>query len=417
MTLTAKERETLRNLAREYMEIAILPVQQEKVDLWKSLNRSHMQRPMVNIDQVPWAELNNDGSLTCVIMDPYWREVESGLRQTIYQWKYFRADMVVEPFIAIPRVVKFQGYGIGAKVEKLEQYEGTSAASQHFENVLNSEADIAKIQDMDMYLDEAQDQLRLNEADEIFGSDIPLIPGATFTGNYGLNLGIWDFMTMLMGIEDAYYAMIDEPDFIHACLNRLTESTIAGITKANDLRLHNDNSNRCHCSYIYTDDLLPGFAQGKGPVSENCWAFGLAQLFTGVSPEFMREFELPYISRMAEYFGMIYYGCCDRLDDRLDIVREIPNVRKVSCSPWSDRRNFAENIGSDLIMSNKPTPAYLAEDSVNWEIVRSDIRRTIDLAESNNVNLELILKDVSTVRFHPERLTEWSRIAMEEVCR
>ncbi|NCU25156.1 hypothetical protein EOM86_00355 [Candidatus Nomurabacteria bacterium] len=70
-----------------------------------------------------------------------------------------------------------------------------------------------------------------------------------------------------------------------------------------------------------------------------------------------------------------------------------------------------------MIISNKPTPAYLAEDSVNWEIVRSDIRRTIDLAESNNVNLELILKDVSTVRFHPERLTEWSRIAMEEVCR
>ncbi len=141
----------------------------------------------------------------------------------------------------------------------------------------------------------------------------------------------------------------------------------------------------------------------------------MAQLFTSVSPETTREFELPYIKRMAEPFGMIYYGCCDRLDDRLDIIREIPNLKKVSCSPWSDKKRFTREIGETLIMSYKPTPAYVADENVNWAEVRKDLQETYDLAKENKVNLEIILKDISTVRSDPDRLTRWSEIAMEIV--
>lgn len=141
----------------------------------------------------------------------------------------------------------------------------------------------------------------------------------------------------------------------------------------------------------------------------------MAQLFSSVSPAFTEEFEIPYIIRMAEPFGMIYYGCCDRLDDRMDLVKKIPHVRKISCSPWSDRKAFAEKIGPEIIMSNKPSPAFLATDSLDEDAVRKDLRRTVALARENKVNLELILKDISTVRHHPERLTRWAEIAMEEV--
>lgn len=125
--------------------------------------------------------------------------------------------------------------------------------------------------------------------------------------------------------------------------------------------------------------------------------------------------DLNYITLMAEHFGMIYYGCCDRLDDRLDIVKRIRNVRKVSCIPWSDRKKFAENLGSELIMSNKPTPALLATDTIDWDTVKSDLKYTVDVAKANNVNLEIILKDISTVKCEPERLTKWAEIAMEVV--
>ncbi len=160
---------------------------------------------------------------------------------------------------------------------------------------------------------------------------------------------------------------------------------------------------------------MPDFGAGKGTTTQNGWAFGLAQLFTSVSPAFTEEFELPYISRMAEYFGMIYYGCCDRLDDRLDVVKKIPNVKKVSCSPWSDRNVFAENIGPDLVMSNKPTPALVAMDAFEGDAIKNDLELTMLAAKRNNVNLEFILKDISTVKYQPKRLTEWADIAMKAV--
>ena len=54
-------------------------------------------------------------------------------------------------------------------------------------------------------------------------------------------------------------------------------------------------------------------------------------------------------------------------------------------------------------------------NEVDWQEVRKDLKYTVDLAKANNVNLELILKDISTVRFEPERLTKWADIAMEIV--
>lgn len=218
---------------------------------------------------------------------------------------------------------------------------------------------------------------------------------------------------MLMGMETVYFDFLDRPEFLHALLERFTQATIAGIEQANQLEIHDDNTLLCHCSHTFDDQLLPAPGEGKGPVSENCWAFGLAQLFTSISPQQFEEFEIPYVSRMAEYFGRIYYGCCDRLDDRLEAVKKIPNLRKVSCSPWSDRDAFAEKIGPRLIMSNKPTPAFLAQAAVDWDGVRRDLVHTRDAARRNQVNLEYILKDISTFTGRLEHLITWENIAME----
>ena len=63
-----------------------------------------------------------------------------------------------------------------------------------------------------------------------------------------------------------------------------------------------------------------------------------------------------HVSRMAEYFGMIYYGCCDRLDDRLDIVKDT-ECKKVSCSPWGQGEIRGEHRKRHHHV-NKPAPAF-----------------------------------------------------------
>ena len=65
-------------------------------------------------------------------------------------------------------------------------------------------------------------------------------------------------------------------------------------------------------------------------------------------------------------------------------------------------------------MSNKPNPAFLATDTLDEAAVRADIRRTIDAADRYGKTLEMILKDVSTVRYDVPRLQRFCEIAMEE---
>lgn len=411
MPFTSNDKQVLRHLAAQYMEIAQLPKQQETVRLWKALNRGKMERPMVAMDQLPWHELNGSGELTCQVSDPTWRKVERTLRETIYRWKHFPVDMVVEPFITIPKAISDTGYGISILQETAETDATNDIRAQHYESQIQEMGDELKIKDAVVTHDEATSKLWLQEAEDIFEGVAPVRQCAGFQHH----LGVWDFLTQIMGAEEVYYNFIDQPELLHAAMERLTQSKIAAIEQGNALGLHNDIINTCHCSYTYTDDLLPEPGQGKGPYSKNSWAFGLAQVFTAVSPEQYAEFEIPYIQRMASYFGAVYYGCCERLDDRLEYVKQIPNVRKVSCSPWSNREKFAENIGTELVMSNKPTPALVATDSFDPAAVRADLQRTYDAAKENGVNLEFILKDVSTVRYDPSRLEQWAEIAMDVV--
>ena len=413
MSITKKDKQILRELGSKYMSIATLPIQKEKRELWKALNRSQMKRPMVCIDQLPWNELNVNNELTCLIEDPLWKGIEWELRSQMYKWNHIPVDMVLEPYITIPLSINNSGYGLSIQVDTIELNEGSTAKSQHLTRDLNDFEDIEKIKDMKFTIDYKQSDIWFQEATEIFDGIAPIVK----SHGIGFHLGVWDYLSQLMSVEDAFYEIMDRPEFIHACMERITQATIAGIKQANNLKIHNDIANLCHCSYVYTDELLPDYGQGKESISKNSWAFGLAQLFTSVSPKVTEEFELPYITRMAEYFGMIYYGCCDRLDDRLDIIKRIPNLKKVSCSPWSDRKRFTEEIGSKIIMSNKPSPVFIANEYVNWDEVKKDLQYTVDLAKTNNVNLELILKDVSTVHFTPERLEKWADIATEIVQR
>ena len=413
MQISQNDIAVLRELAREYMEVASLPVQREKMMLWKAFNANTPgSRPMVIIDQLPWNELNNEGELTLSVENPLFRQVEWNLRSTLYKWRHFPVDMVVEPFITIPRAIQNTGYGLKADVQMLGDAD-TTAFSQHFESVLNDEEDVEKIKDMVITVDENEDRDRMETAHMIFNGIAPVVLGH----GIGFHLGVWDRLSEYMGVTNVYCDLYDRPEFLHACMRRITDATIAGIKQANALRIHDDIVNTCHCSYIYTDKLLSDFGKGLGSTSENCWAMGLAQLFSSASPQTTAEFELPYIQEMASYFDSIYYGCCERLDDRLDVIFKIPNIRKLSCSPWSKKESFAEQLqGRGLIMSNKPNPAFLSA-AYDEDVIRKDLRETMDIAKRYGVNVELIQKDISTVNHKPERLTRWAEIAMEEAMR
>jgi len=398
----------LREVAKEYAEIAALPVHAEKRAMWKKLNAIQMERPMVLIDQIPWGELNFDGSLTLKVEDPYWRKVEEEMRQTIYKFRHMPADMVVNPYVCLPRPIIDSGWGINAKTKNRLQL-NDEITSREYECQIESMEDVERIQMPVVTLDVAREAEIVQQAKVIFDGIIDF----RMTGKV-MHLGIWDTIAEWMGVENCYYAIVDEPEMIHALMEKLCKGLIARKEQMNALELFDVNSHICHCSQTFTDDL-PG--ENVKATSENAWSFGLAQLFTAVSPRVTDEFEVEYMKNVFPHFGAIYYGCCDRLDDRMQYIAKLPNIRKLSCSPWSEREPFAEKMPAHCVMSNKPNPSFLAEGNLDEDKVRADIRRTIAAAKAYGRSLELIQKDISTVNGNPQTLFRWHDIAMEEVMR
>jgi len=407
MNISQKDRETLRTLAARYMEYALSDENIRSRELWRALNQNQMQKPMVTIDQMPWGELNQDGCLNCTVENRYFRGVESSLRTQIYKWEHMPVDMVLNPYITIGRPISNTGYGMDTKVKDIAS--SNPVHSHQFINQFEEMEDVEKIKTPVLTLDREAEAEYKAAAEDIFDGIAPVE-----LGGYMPHSGLWDRISFWMGVDNCYIEFMDRPELIHAILDRLTNAALAEIDQINALGIAEVTSNMCHCSYTF-DDRLPGPDFDKNhPTTYDAWTYSMAQLFTSVSPDINAEFEVPYMSKIFEKFGSVYYGCCERLDDRIDIIDRMPNIRKISCSPWSDREHFAAVLPKKYIMSNKPTPALLAEDIFDEEAVRKDLRRTMAAAKANGLGLEMLLKDISTVRGDPTRLWRWAEIAREE---
>ena len=411
MTILNKtEVKIIRDLAARVAEIAALPVQEEKRKLWCKLNARTPLRPMVMIDQVCWNEMNINDELTLHCTDTECRKYEELLRRTLYQWKYFPVDMVVEPFIRIPKAIYNSGFGVKV-VEEIAVSDPTNEVVGHmFENQFQNEDDLGKIRVPKISHDLVETEYRVSVAHELFDGLLEVCP-------CGIDpyLSLWDPISTWMGVESALYAMIDKPDFLHRLLARMTDGYLSMLDQLEEQGLLCQKQSLIHCTGAYTDELpAPGYNPQK-PRTKDLWMFGLAQIFSSVSPRMFKKFEVDYMTRICERFGLVYYGCCDPLDGKMAQVRVIPNVRKISMSPWVKEERGAAEIGSDFVYSRKPNPVFLAMDNFYPDEVRTDLATTRKVCEKHGCPLEFILKDISTVRYKPERLFEWARIAMEIV--
>jgi hypothetical protein len=405
-----KDREILRELASRMGEIAALPVQEEKRRLWRRLNGLKPERPMVMIDQVCWNEVNVDGKLDIYCEDKECRSYERTMRRMLLQWEYFPVDMVVEPFIKVYKAVNNSAFGVSVKEHTLATFESNDVVSHVYENQFNSIEDVMnKIKMPVVSHDRAETKRRMDFASWLFDGVMPLREEG-----YDPYLSIWDPIAMWMSVEGALYGLVDNPEIMHAMAKRIADGYMIMLDQLEEQGLLCHSQALIHCTGAFTEDLPARGFNFEKPRTGDIWMFGLAQMFVTVSPAMFEEYEIAYMLPIFKRFGLVYYGCCDPLDGKMKEVRKIPNLRKISMSPWANKERGAEEIGKGYVFSNKPNPAYVAGVSFNEDLVRKDLRATKEICRRFGCPLEFIFKDISTVHNDPKRLKKWADIAMAE---
>lgn len=410
MSTSIRDRDILRELGRQVAEIAAFPVQQETIALWKALNSLKPVRGMVMIDQVSWHEMDVDGELTLQTEDGFCRGIETQLRRILYSWKHMRADMVVRPFVTIHKAIGGAGFGVRVIEETAVTDPRSGVVGHRYIDQMKTEEDVMKIQMPKIVYNEDATKQAEERAHEIFDGILEVRVQGSLPG-----FAPWDSIVMWRSPNNMIMDMVDRPDFMHRIIGRLTDAHLSMLDQLEENGLLGYDQSTIHCSGAFTDELpAPGFDPQR-PRAKDLWTSGMAQIFSTVSPAMHQEFEIDYAAKWYDRFGLGYYGCCEPLDMKVDIIRNLPRVRKISMSPWVDVERGAERMGRDFVFSRKPSPAFLAWDTWRPEAVEQDLRDTREKCNRYGCPYEFILKDISTVNYQPQRLWEWSDIAMRVV--
>lgn len=247
--------EILRDLVQEYVEITQKKDQKKVWELHADLNDLHPQRPIVLIEDLPWHELNFDGSLELQCQDKDFREIEDFLRKKIFRYKYFPGDMMVQSYLPVPKIIHSTGMGVEVKEETLALDKNSAVVAHRYENQFNSLEDLEKLHNVSITYEKEKTFQRFWKICEAVGDLIAVKLVGADTG-YELGHLAWDTIARFMSVEDLLFNLIDEPEFMHAFVSKLTDIFLDTIRQYEELNLLNPDSIEVHCSSAASYDLL-----------------------------------------------------------------------------------------------------------------------------------------------------------------
>ena len=403
MPIPQKEKTLVRDLAKHVAAIASLPIQQEKAELWRRVNRLDPVRPMVMLQNGAWNETLDDREAQCT--DGFCRGQELHLRRTLYQWEHMPGDMIVEDICYTPIVTRDTGWGLDVNAVRPDHYFGAA----HFEPVIVSEQDIEKIKLPQVTVDWDETERVFQRYSEFYDGILKVRK----RGHCGFWFAIFDQFILWRGLDQAFVDMVDRPAWMHRVLERMTQglmSQLDALEQQNVLSLNNGNVGVGPGGLGFTDELPQPDFNGGHVRPKDMWGHATTQIFSVVSPAMHEEFALQYEGRYLKRFGLAGYGCCEPLHRKVDIIRKhIPNLRRISMSPWVDVAMGAAAVGKDLVFSYKPNPAILGGEAWNPDFARAHLRDVFE--KTRGCAVEIIMKDLHTCRNEPHRMWEWTRMA------
>lgn len=422
---TAQQVETLRQLARTYLEIAADPKQEARRELWRRHNAlEHTRTPILCSwlwsSNTEWNLLRDE----CVCTGGILLFIERWLRNRIFQ-DTLGDDMVLEPWIPIRAVLHGPNdtdWGMYTE-SGMNPFENLWGENQTFKRdgdawqavpFVESSKDIyERLHPVHHRVNEEATAKRLEYLNEIFDGILPIHMdrNSIYRSTYG-GCDLSEALGKFIGIENIYYLVYDDPELLHELASFMQKAVLANFEEAEQAGdFQPDGTINANVGMPYTAGMEDPACGQKGKLMSEQWIFTHGQEFASVSAQMHKEFLLDYQIPILSKFKYASYGCCEDLTHKIDMLRSIPNLRRIAVAPTADLEKCAEQIGTDYSICWRPSPACVTV-SFDEEAIRKQIRKGLE--ESKGCIVDIMLKDIMHVDGEPSRLKRWVEIAMDE---
>lgn len=403
--ISKRDRDILRRLATTVAQLANQPEEEDKRKLWYTHNNLGKTRPLIFCDpENGWNEIITEDQIECEgELAVKWEVL---LRKEIFWGEMMGDDRVIEPYFNVPYVSDESDWGMHEN-----KIGGHGGGSYRWESPLKDFNDLCSLHYPKITVDKEKTSKLIALAQETF-ADLLIV---RLKCAWWWTLGLTWTLVNLRGLEQIMFDMYDYPDELHQLMTFLRDGHLAKLDfleKNGLLSLNNDGTYVGSGGFGWSNELPQKYFDGKNVRTIDMWGFGESQETSQVSPEMFAEFIFPYQKPILERFGLNCYGCCEPLNKRWDIIKQIPRLRRVSVSPWADVKDMAEKLQDKYIYSLKPNPAYLAVTQMDEEYIRKNLRDAMKLTKDCHV--EIIMKDNNTLGNNPQNAIRWCKIAQEE---
>ncbi len=405
--ISQQDRMTLREIAKLQMELAQSPRNRILYNDWLAYgNCKSGVRPMVRIEIETFEHQLLPAMQRCE-GEPA-RKIERRLLRPIINFTQFEDDTLVPDYYPIRLHTSFTPFSLPVK-----RQETGSLGHQFIPYLYKLEEDDHRLDDSIFSIDIEGTIREEQEAQELFGDILPI---QRITDCIGCCLT--QDIVHIMSMDDMYVAMVEEEERFHAMMRRLTNDYLAFfrmLENSNHLKSHARMQHLGQGSYCFTNELQEGIIPAK---LSDLWLFMDSQETSGISPDMYADLVFPYYQEMMSLFGLVSYGCCEASHPIWDnCLSKVPNLRKVSISPWCDEEFMGERLqDTGVTFLRKPPATYLGMNTpiLDEEATMDCFRKTAKAAKG--CKIEIAQRDVYMIGYSAEkvkRFVELARIGLE----
>ena len=404
--ISAHDREILRQRAQIQLDYASSPQNDAILKKWQAQAEGRREAPTVRLLFSNFGHEVITPRLKCA--DEPARRIEATLLRTVVGRELFDDDTPVPATFDITWNTYIRPFGLQASITRAA---GPNAQGFHINPVISDLAsELDKLRGGSFGVDREGTARRRELLEDVLGDILPVrmvmgsLPG-----------GITNPLVHLMGMEAYYMAMFDCPKAVHEAMEMATQvyERYYDFLEEEQLLLPTSGLRPlAQESFTFTDEL----SSDKVTQTTECWGFLESQETTAVSADTFGEFVFPYQQRLVDRFGLLSYGCCERVDAIWPkYLSTWSKLRKLSVSPFNNEPRIGEFLrGSRVVYYSKPRAEFVTCDGpLNDKAITAYFKGVCEAA--SGCLFEIAQREVGTIFGDFERGRHYVRLAKEAV--